>query len=58
MGNFISFLKKKFNTNGNFFFILGLILLCWFFYFNGLGDYKLIDIDETRYINIAQNMFH
>ena len=58
MGNFISFLKKKFNTNGNFFFILGLILLCRFFYFNGLGDYKLIDIDETRYINIAQNMFH
>lgn len=58
MENFISFLKKKFNTNGNFFFILGLILLCWFFYFNGLGSYKLIDIDETRYINIAQNMFY
>ena len=58
MENFISFLKKKFNTNGNFFFILGLILLCWFFYFNGLGDYRLIDINETRYINIAQNMFY
>ena len=58
MGNFVSFVREKIGTKSNFFFIFGLALLCWFFYFNGLGDYRLIDIDETRYINIAQNMFY
>ena len=38
------------------FCILSLIVFCILFYFIGLGDYRLIDIDETRYINIARKM--
>ncbi len=54
----IPLLKEKFKLNDNFFFIFSLVILCFFFFFCGLGDYRLIDIDETRYIHIAQNMYN
>ncbi len=37
-------------------YILSLLFLGYFFFFKGLGDYRLIDIDETRYVSISKSM--
>ncbi len=42
---------------GNAFCIISLVLFCYLFLFLNLGSYRLIDIDETRYVNIARAMF-
>lgn len=39
-------------------YLSGLLILCLFFFFYNLGEYHLIDIDETRYVNIAKTMFY
>ena len=36
--------------------ILGIILFFGFFY--GLGSYPLLDVDETRYVDMARGMFN
>lgn len=51
-GNIKAFITKY----ANVFCILALILFCYLFLFQNLGAYRLIDIDETRYINIARAM--
>lgn len=37
--------------------ILGLLVACYFLFFYQMGNYKLIDVDETRYVTIARDMF-
>ncbi len=48
---------NKIDKYRGFLYILGLFVITCFIFFSGLGDYRLIDVDETRYINIAQNMY-
>ena len=40
-----------------FYTILGLTLFCFVMFFAFIGSYPLIDVDETRYVRIAQEMF-
>lgn len=35
--------------------LLGFVCFCAFFY--GLGSYQLLDVDETRYVDMAREMF-
>lgn len=55
--NFLDNLKMFISKHGNAFSIISLILFCYLFLFLNLGNYRLIDIDETRYVNIARAMF-
>jgi len=34
-----------------------LFLLCYFVFFHNIGNYALIDVDETRYVSISRDMF-
>lgn len=34
-----------------------LAFICFYGFFHGLGTYPLLDVDETRYINMAREMF-
>lgn len=51
-------MDKFFNKYKGQIYLLSLFVFCCLLYFFGLGDYGLIDIDETRYVNIARNMLH
>lgn len=54
MKNTINFIKK----HGDLFTFLGLLLLCYFIFFFNIGNYALMDVDETRYVSMARDMFH
>ena len=43
--------------NKNFILYLLLGLMLFFGYFLFLGSYPLLDVDETRYVDMAKNMF-
>ena len=43
--------------NKQLYTILGLMLFCFVMFFAFMGSYPLIDVDETRYVRIAQEMF-
>ncbi|MCR4881258.1 MAG: glycosyltransferase family 39 protein [bacterium] len=47
------FIKK----HNNIFILAGLLLVCFFVYFCGIGNYPLMDVDETRYVSMARDMF-
>ncbi len=36
--------------------LLGLLVVCYFLFFFKMGNYPLIDVDETRYVSIARDM--
>lgn len=58
--SFSAFIKKAkdfITKHANTFCIAALLLFGYLFLFLNLGSYRLIDIDETRYINIARAMF-
>lgn len=40
------------------FTFLGLFILCYFIFFFNIGNYALMDVDETRYVSMARDMFH
>ncbi len=48
------FVKK----HSEIFTVLGLILLCYFVFFFNIGNYALMDVDETRYVSMARDMFN
>ena len=50
-------IKDFISKHANIFCILVLLLFGYLFLFLNLGNYRLIDIDETRYVNIARAMF-
>lgn len=54
MENTINFIKK----HGDLFTFLWLLLLCYFIFFFNIGNYALMDVDETRYVSMARDMFH
>lgn len=52
--NILDFIKKHTDTVS----IIFLFLICYFLFFYNMGTYPLIDVDETRYVSIARDMFH
>ena len=50
----INFIKK----HSEIFTVLALGLLCYFIFFFNIGNYALMDVDETRYVSMARDMFH
>ena len=50
----IGFIKK----HSEIFTVLALGLLCYFIFFFNIGNYALMDVDETRYVSMARDMFH
>ena len=50
-------IKSFFNNHQELCYILMLLILCILFIFANIGLYPLIDIDETRYVNMSKYMF-
>lgn len=48
------FIKK----HADFFSVIGLCILCYFIFFHNIGNYALMDVDETRYVAMSRDMFH
>lgn len=38
--------------------IIGLCVLFYYIFFHNIGAYSLMDVDETRYVAMARDMFH
>ena len=54
MKKIIDFIKKY----DDIFIFSGLLILCYFIFFFNIGNYALMDVDETRYVSMARDMFH
>lgn len=54
MVKIINFIK----THKDLFTFLGLAIVCYFVFFCNIGSYALMDVDETRYVSMARDMFH
>ncbi|MBO6181220.1 glycosyltransferase family 39 protein [bacterium] len=54
MEKVLDFVKK----HSEIFTILGLIIFCYFVFFFNIGNYALMDVDETRYVSMARDMFN
>jgi len=50
----MDFIKK----HSEFFTILGLFIAFYFLFFHNIWAYPLMDVDETRYVAMARDMFH
>lgn len=46
------------NKHSEILTVLGLAILFYFIFFHGIGTYSLMDVDETRYVAMARDMFH
>ena len=44
--------------HADFFTILGLCVLFYFIFFHNIGSYALMDVDETRYVSMARDMYN
>lgn len=49
-----NYLKKY----GNLMAIAVLLVVCFLVYFFNIGNYPLMDVDETRYVSMARDMFY
>ena len=56
--NFIKTLPDFVKKHSEIFTILGLIIFCYFVFFFNIGNYALMDVDETRYVSMARDMFN
>lgn len=54
MEKFFDYIKK----HSDLFTFLGLLVVCYFIFFFNIGNYALMDVDETRYVSMARDMFH
>lgn len=45
-------------SHPDFFTVFGLGILFYIIFFYGIGTYALMDVDETRYVLMARDMFH
>ena len=54
MEKVLDYVKK----HSEIFTILGMILFCYFVFFFNIGNYALMDVDETRYVSMARDMFN
>lgn len=46
------------NKHAEVFTVLGLAVLFYFIFFHDIGSYSLMDVDETRYVAMARDMFN
>lgn len=51
-------LKKFILSHPDIFTVLGLGILFYVIFFHGIGTYALMDVDESRYVLMARDMFH
>ncbi len=56
--NYIENLSDFVKKHSEIFTILGLLVLCYFVFFFNIGNYALMDVDETRYVSMARDMFN
>ena len=49
-------LKEFYEKHKNALFILGVVIVTYFLYFHNLGNFKLLDVDETRYVYMSRCM--
>lgn len=54
MEKVLDYVKK----HSEIFTIFGLIIFCYFVFFFNIGNYALMDVDETRYVSMARDMFN
>ncbi len=54
MKKIIDFIK----LHPEMFTIFGLVVVFYFIFFHNIGNYALMDVDETRYVGIARDMFN
>lgn len=54
MEKLFDYIKK----HSDLFTFLGLLVVCYFIFFFNIGNYALMDVDETRYVSMARDMFH
>lgn len=47
-----------FKKHTELFTIIGLLFICYLTFFFNIGNYALMDVDETRYVSMARDMFH
>lgn len=50
-------IKDFINKHQDLSVIAGLLVLFYFIFFHNIGNYPLMDVDETRYVGIAREMF-
>ena len=51
-------IKKFVDEHKEFCTITGLCILFYFIFFHNIGNYALMDVDETRYVAMARDMFN
>ena len=51
-------IKKFVDEHKEFCTITGLCILFYFIFFHNIGNYALMDVDETRYVSMARDMFN
>ena len=51
-------MENLIKKHGNIITILGLFILCILVYFFNIGNYPLMDVDETRYVSMARDMLN
>lgn len=56
--NIINKLPDYIKNHKDLFLFLSLALICYFVFFFNIGNYALMDVDETRYVSMARDMFH
>ena len=45
-------------SHPDLFILFGLTLIFYLIFFYGIGNYALMDVDESRYVSMAKDMFH
>lgn len=70
MNNFVDICVNKFNgckewklwkfiaKHPEIFTVIGLLIAFYYIFFNDIGTYALMDVDETRYVAMAKDMFN
>ena len=51
-------MKEFFKKHKSIYLFAGLLLVCALAFFFGIGGYPLMDVDETRYVSMARDMFN
>ncbi|MDO5305490.1 MAG: phospholipid carrier-dependent glycosyltransferase, partial [bacterium] len=49
-------LKEFYEKHRNALFVISVVIVTYFLYFHNLGNFKLLDVDETRYVDMSRYM--
>ena len=56
--NFLGIVKKHVISHPDLYIVLGLAVLFYLVFFHNIWAYALMDVDESRYVSMAKDMFH